>query len=90
MLGPRKADGGLPDLDFLKPAQGSELVDTGVDLGISFEGSAPDIGPFEYSSAPGDDNSDSGDGGDGGNRGGDNGSTSGGCFIHSFHLMHVF
>lgn len=93
MLGPRKADGGLPDLDFLKPAQGSELVDTGVDVGISFEGSAPDIGPFEYSSTPGDDNSDSGDsndGGDSGNRGGDNGSTSDGCFIHSFHLMHVF
>jgi signal peptidase I len=48
MLGPRKADGGLPEPNFLKPAQGSQLVDTGIDVGISFEGSAPDIGPFEY------------------------------------------
>ncbi len=52
MLGPRKADGGLPEPDFLKPAQGSQLVDAGVDVGISFEGSAPDIGPFEFTTAP--------------------------------------
>ena len=48
MLGPRKDDGGLPEPDFLKPAPGSKLIDAGVDVGISFEGSAPDIGPFEY------------------------------------------
>ncbi len=53
MLGPRKANGGLPEPDFLKPAQGSQLVDAGVDVGISFEGSAPDIGPFEYTTASG-------------------------------------
>lgn len=48
MLGPRKKDGGLPRPGFLKPALGSRLVDAGVDVGISYEGSAPDIGPFEY------------------------------------------
>ncbi len=48
MLGPRQDDGGLPEASFLKLAQGSKLVDAGVDVGISFEGSAPDIGPFEY------------------------------------------
>ena len=48
MLGPRRDDGGLPETNFLKPAQGSKLIDAGVDVGISFEGSAPDIGPFEY------------------------------------------
>ncbi len=53
MLGPRKADGGLPVPNFLKPSQGGKLVDAGVDVGISFEGSAPDIGPFEYTTAPG-------------------------------------
>jgi hypothetical protein len=49
MLGPRKPDGGLPEPDFLRPALGGNLVDVGVDVGISYEGSAPDIGPFEYS-----------------------------------------
>jgi hypothetical protein len=100
MLGPRRANGGLPELDFLKPAQGSELVDTGVDVGISFEGSAPDIGPFEYTSAPGDDGSDgdddggdNGDGSDDGDSeegGNDNSSSGGGCFIDSFHLGPIF
>ncbi len=51
MLGPRKADGGLPEPDFLKPANGGNLVDAGVDVGISYKGSAPDIGPFEYANA---------------------------------------
>jgi hypothetical protein len=99
MLGPRKADGGLPELDFLKPAQGSTLVDSGVDVGIAFEGSAPDIGPFEYTSASDDggsdgdgdsgDGSDGGDGGDNDDGGNDTGSSGGGCFIESLHLGHV-
>ena len=48
MLGARKPDGSLPDTDFLKPVPGGDLVDVGVDVGIPYEGSAPDIGPFEY------------------------------------------
>jgi len=35
--------------DFLKPTAGGNLVDAGADVGLSYEGSAPDIGPFEYS-----------------------------------------
>ena len=53
MLGSRKADGGLPEPGFLKPERGSQLVDAGVDVGISFEGRAPDIGPFEYTTSQG-------------------------------------
>lgn len=70
MLGPRNADGGLPGPDFLKPAKGGILNDNGVDVDLAFEGNAPDIGPFEYTSASGDD----GDGGDSG----DSGDSSGG------------
>ncbi|WP_258099795.1 Ig-like domain-containing protein [Marinoscillum pacificum] len=45
---PRKADGSLPDIDFVKIQSGSDLIDAGIDVGISFEGSAPDLGPFEF------------------------------------------
>ncbi len=44
---PRKADGSLPDMDFMCPAQGSDLVDAGVDLGFRFNGNGPDLGAFE-------------------------------------------
>jgi hypothetical protein len=46
---PRKADGSLPDMDFVHPAPGSDLVDAGVDLGFSFSGNGPDLGAFESS-----------------------------------------
>jgi hypothetical protein len=45
--GPRREDGGLPALDFLGLAEGSDLVDGGEDLGGPFLGSAPDLGAFE-------------------------------------------
>lgn len=55
MLGPRKPDGGLPETTFLRPAPGGGLVDAGVDLGLPYEGVAPDIGPFENeASRPGE------------------------------------
>ena len=44
---PRNADGSLPSIDFMKLATGSDLIDAGVDVGIEFTGSAPDIGVFE-------------------------------------------
>jgi hypothetical protein len=53
MLGPRKDNGGLPETNFLQPAQGGKLIDAGVDVGISFQGSAPEIGPFEFVATPG-------------------------------------
>ena len=44
---PRKNDGSLPDIKFLQLASGSDLIDAGVNVGLAFAGSAPDIGPFE-------------------------------------------
>jgi hypothetical protein len=46
---PRKSDGSLPDVDYLKLVQGSQLIDAGTDLSLPFNGVAPDIGSFEYS-----------------------------------------
>lgn len=43
----RQADGSLPNIDFLHLAQGSDLIDAGVDLGFSYNGDAPDLGAFE-------------------------------------------
>ena len=44
---PRNADGSLPSIDFMKLVNGSDLIDAGVNVGLSFNGSAPDIGAFE-------------------------------------------
>lgn len=44
---PREADGSLPQLDFLRPAGESFLVDGGVSIGEPFYGAAPDMGAFE-------------------------------------------
>ncbi len=48
MLGPRKDDGSLPDVNFLKLKAGSRAIDKGEDIGFPFAGSAPDLGAFEY------------------------------------------
>jgi hypothetical protein len=47
MSGPRQPDGNLPKLDFLKLAPSSNLIDAGVDVGMVYYGTAPDIGAFE-------------------------------------------
>jgi len=44
---PRQADGSLPNIDYMKLVDGSDLIDKGVDVGKAFTGSAPNIGPFE-------------------------------------------
>jgi hypothetical protein len=49
--GPRLADGSLPTLSFLKLVAGSDLVDKGVDVGLPYSGSAPDLGAYEASAA---------------------------------------
>jgi hypothetical protein len=46
---PRKADGSLPDCSFLHLATGSDLIDKGVDVGITYKGTKPDLGAFETS-----------------------------------------
>src|SRR6185312_11329634 len=50
-LGPRQADGSLPDVDFLKLAAASRLIDKGTDVGLAYAGSAPDLGAYEYGAA---------------------------------------
>jgi hypothetical protein len=45
--GPRRDDGGLPDLPFLRPVPTGRLVNKGVSTGDPFIGSAPEIGVFE-------------------------------------------
>ena len=47
LISPRKPDGSLPDIDFMRPAQGSEIIDAGVDIGFEFMGDAPELGAFE-------------------------------------------
>ena len=47
LMANRKPDGSLPDIDFMRPAAGSKLIDAGVDIGFPFAGKAPDIGALE-------------------------------------------
>ncbi|MGC4068769.1 MAG: DUF4990 domain-containing protein [Polyangiaceae bacterium] len=46
---PRKSDGSLPDVNYFKLLSGSDLRNSGVNVGLSYSGTAPDIGPFEFS-----------------------------------------
>lgn len=45
--GARQSDGSLPVLSYLKLAVGSDLIDAGTDVGLSYLGAAPDLGPYE-------------------------------------------
>jgi hypothetical protein len=57
--GPRQPDGSLPRLDFLRLAPGSNLINSGVDVGLSYSQSAPDLGAYEFTpNQPADFNSD--------------------------------
>lgn len=51
MDGPRQEDGSLPILNFLRLITGSDLIDAGTNVGLPFNGPAPDLGPFETSVA---------------------------------------
>ena len=44
---PRQPNGDLPAIRFLHPADGSSLIDRGVDIGFHFKGAAPELGAFE-------------------------------------------
>ncbi len=48
MFGPRKEDGGLPDVKCMHLSKDSRLIDKGVQVGLAFEGREPDLGAFEY------------------------------------------
>jgi hypothetical protein len=46
LLGPRKANGDLPDIDFMHPA-GGKYIDKVIDVDLPYNGDAPDLGAFE-------------------------------------------
>ncbi len=46
-VAPRRDDGSLPETPFFRPVPGGRLVDKGVNIGMPFYGSAPDLGAFE-------------------------------------------
>ena len=48
LLNPRKADGSLPDVTFFHLTPTSNLIDKGVNVGLPYTGSAPDLGAFEF------------------------------------------
>jgi hypothetical protein len=48
LLSPRNEDGSLPNIDYLYLKATSDLIDKGIDVGLPFNGSAPDIGAFEF------------------------------------------
>jgi MYXO-CTERM domain-containing protein len=70
ILGPRQADGSPPNVDFLKLAAGSAMIDKGTDVKLPFVGAAPDLGAYEYGATGG-----SGSGGTTGAAGAGGGST---------------
>jgi pectate disaccharide-lyase len=47
-VAPRQADGSLPDNGFGRLTATSSLIDRGVDVGLPYNGSAPDLGAYEY------------------------------------------
>jgi hypothetical protein len=44
---PRNSDGSLPASGLFRLASGSDLIDGGVDVGLLYNGPAPDLGAFE-------------------------------------------
>jgi hypothetical protein len=50
-LGPRQADGSLPNVDFMKLSATSRMIDKGTDVGLPYAGVAPDLGAYEYGAA---------------------------------------
>jgi hypothetical protein len=47
LTAPRRPDGSLPLINFMRPKPRSKLIDKGVNVGLPFLGKAPDIGCFE-------------------------------------------
>lgn len=44
---PRRADGSLPEISFMRLSPSSRLIDRGVDVGFPYRGARPDLGAFE-------------------------------------------
>jgi hypothetical protein len=47
LIKPRKLDGSLPDMDFMRLAKGSDLIDAGDESDFPFLGKKPDLGYLE-------------------------------------------
>ena len=47
ILAPRNGNGDLPDNDFMRLAEGSPLIDAGIDINLGYNGNAPDLGCYE-------------------------------------------
>jgi uncharacterized repeat protein (TIGR02059 family) len=48
---PRQSDGSLPDLgNFFQLADNSDAIDAGINVGLPFDGNAPDLGPSDSKS----------------------------------------
>jgi hypothetical protein len=47
MSGARQSDGSLPILNYLRLSTGSDLINAGINVGLPYVGSAPDMGAFE-------------------------------------------
>ncbi len=57
LSGQRQKNGSLPILDSaFQLSEGSSLIDAGTDVGLPYNGSKPDLGPFEYKYQPGTNN----------------------------------
>lgn len=52
----RQSDGSLPEITFLKLADTSDFVDKGIDVGLGYNGTAPDLGAWECYFQPSTDN----------------------------------
>ncbi|WP_324719942.1 right-handed parallel beta-helix repeat-containing protein [Salinimicrobium sp. HB62] len=48
LTAPRKPDGSLPDVSFFHLEADSDMIDAGVDVGLPYNGAAPDLGAFEF------------------------------------------
>lgn len=48
LLGARKSDGSLPDVTFFHLKADSDLINKGIDVGLPFNGTLPDLGAFEF------------------------------------------
>lgn len=47
LIKPRKADGSLPDVQFMRLVKRSDLINAGIDVGFPFRGNKPDLGYVE-------------------------------------------
>lgn len=48
LIANRQADGSLPEITFMHQQSTSGMIDKGLDVGLFYWGTAPDLGAFEY------------------------------------------